>query len=223
MKIISAVLPVIVDAVVSALIGALIGSIFFNTNSIILFLYLFILFIVTYFLFGEQLNLSVTNLKRLIFEYSMRNRCKFFLIFLIVSTSVLALSYLYTNSSNTMPDLPITLINNQPNEIYISNRGEFYLIDTGGSGKIELKTSNTNYLSELIKISDDNNLNELKIPPNGKLTVYAHVIYPAPNLPLFKRGDIDILLKLNTNEGLILIDYIRFDKDTFSQGILHTI
>ena len=224
MKTISAVLPVIVDAVVSALIGALIGSIFFNINSIIFFIYLFVLVIAIYFLFGEQLSLSVTNLKKLISGYSKRDRRKFFLIFFMVSTSVLASSYLYTNSSNTIPDLPITLINNEPNEIHISNRGEFFPIETGGSGKIELKTSNTNYLSNLIKIYDDNYLNELIIPPNEQRTVYAHVINPTPYLSLYKREDIDILLTLHTNEGrLIIIDHIPFDKDTFSQGILYTI
>ncbi|MEZ5334947.1 MAG: hypothetical protein R2741_06790 [Methanolobus sp.] len=159
------------------------------------------------------MRLNIINLKDKISLLHIRNKTIILLLVFISLSLVVFFSYNDYKSSSTIPELEITFINNEASEITIYTQGEFFLSSTGtpstdnflSGGKIELQASDDNYLN-------------LVIPPNGELTVYVQIIYQTPYLELFKRGDIDMLLVLNSDEKDIYVRGIRFDEDTFSKG-----
>lgn len=203
----------IITSVVSTFITDFIKNNFFSNRAIIIGLYLILVFLSLILLIIP--TDAFRRRQRQVYQQILiryRNYIRLTgLIFFIISTTFFVQYTVDYNSSQTIPDLQIILINNGSSEIHISNRGEFYLtvLRTLGSdqlvdsGKIRLKTSDNKYPEELI------------ILPKEESVVYAQVINPVDYLALFQRGDIDIRLILNADGKMITIPGVPFDRETF--------
>lgn len=203
----------IITSVVSTFITDFIKNNFFNNRAIIIGLYLILVFL------SLILLIIPTNVFRrrqrqlyqqILTRYRNYIRLTGIIVFIISTTFFVQYTVDY-NSSQTIPDLQIRLINNGSNEIHVSNRGEFYLTALGipagdvpvASGKIKLKTFNNKYPNEII------------VPSKGESIVYAQIINPVAYLALFQRGDIDIQFILHA-EGEMFFSWVApFDRETF--------
>jgi len=203
----------IITSVVSTFITDFIKNNFFNNRTMIIGLCLILVFLSLILLISP--TDTFRNRQRQLYQQILtryRNYIRLTgIIVFIISTTFFVQYIVDYNSSQTIPDLQIRLINNGSNEIHVSNRGEFYLtaLRTPGSdqltasGKIKLKMSDNKYPEKFI------------IPPKGESVVYAQIINPVDYLALFQRGDIDMRLIINADGKMITIPGVPFDRETF--------
>ena len=125
-----------------------------------------------------------------------------------------------SNISFDIPDLEVRFVNKGAYDIFIDERGEFFLTlpETPlsdvlvASGRIKL-----------YKIADNNSTNqtELVVPEAGELVVHAHIINPSQYRALIERGDVNMCLVISQSDGnMINRQGIPFDMTTLTDSYI---
>lgn len=125
-----------------------------------------------------------------------------------------------SNMSFDIPDLEVRFVNKGAYDIFIDERGEFFLTlpETPlsdvlvASGRIKL-----------YKIADNNSTNqtELVVPEAGELVVHAHIINPSQYRALIEMGDANMCLVISQSDGnMINRQGIPFDMTTLTDSYI---
>lgn len=205
--VISTVISTVICTVIFA-IPAFLLNMYYNRIELTALLYALLFLIATYILFLKKQSIPV---------YIKRNR----FIILLVLILIPVISFVNYNSSNTIPDSHIKIVNTGSSEINLSNEGEFHIVTVRGArnekvaseiyltledpGKVELKTSGNNHP------------NSLKIPANGELMINAQIIKPERYLDFYQKDYyIYFTLYQTDNKELDTQGGLHFDKDAIS-------
>lgn len=206
--VVSTVISTVICTVIFA-IPAFLLNVYYNKIELIALLYTLLFFVAIYILFQKKQSIPV---------YIKQNR----FIILIVLILIPVISFVSYNSSHTIPNSHIKIINTRSSEIDLSSEGEFHIVTIKGARNEKIASEIYLTLEDpgkvKLKTSDNNHPNSLKIPPNGELMVNAEIIKPERYMDYYRKDYyIYFTLYQTDNKELDTQGGLHFDKEAISK------